>query len=83
MLGSYLERVSPTLGHIVTCVDRDAAKITSLQSGKMPIYEPGLSSLVETNVPVRNDSPFSTDVVDAVDRAEAIFIAVGTPDPRR
>ena len=37
-------------GHIVTCVDRDAAKIDALQGGKIPIYEPGLSSLVETNV---------------------------------
>ena len=65
-------------GHIVTCVDSDAAKIGALQGGKMPIYEPGLSSLVETNVHEERLT-FSTDIVAAVDKAEAVFIAVGTP----
>jgi UDPglucose 6-dehydrogenase len=65
-------------GHIVTCVDRDAAKIGALQGGKMPIYEPGLSGLVETNVREERLT-FSTDISAAVDRAEAVFIAVGTP----
>ena len=65
-------------GHIVTCVDRDAAKIAMLQAGKMPIYEPGLSSLVETNVREERLT-FSTDLAAAVEMAEAVFIAVGTP----
>ena len=65
-------------GHIVTCVDRDAAKIVTLQAGKMPIYEPGLSSLVETNVREERLT-FSTDLAAAVEMAEAVFIAVGTP----
>ncbi len=65
-------------GHVVTCVDKDAAKIAALQGGKMPIYEPGLSSLVETNVREERLT-FSTDTSAAVDRAEAVFIAVGTP----
>ena len=65
-------------GHIVTCVDTDAAKIAALQSGKMPIYEPGLSSLVETNVREERLT-FTTDIAAGVDRAEAVFIAVGTP----
>ena len=65
-------------GHIVTCVDRDAAKIAALEGGKMPIYEPGLSSLVETNVREERLT-FSTDISSVVDRAEAVFIAVGTP----
>jgi UDPglucose 6-dehydrogenase len=65
-------------GHIVTCIDRDAAKIAALQGGKMPIYEPGLSNLVETNVQEERLT-FSTDIAAAVDRAEAVFIAVGTP----
>ena len=65
-------------GHIVTCVDRDAAKIAGLQGGKMPIYEPGLSNLVETNVREERLT-FSTDLAAAVDRTEAVFIAVGTP----
>ena len=44
----------------------------------MPIYEPGLSNLVETNVREERLT-FSTDIAAAVDRAEAVFIAVGTP----
>ena len=65
-------------GHIVTCVDRDEAKIAALQGGKMPIYEPGLSNLVQTNVGEERLT-FSTDLASAVDGAEAVFIAVGTP----
>ena len=65
-------------GHIVTSVDRDTAKIAALQDGKMPIYEPGLSSLVETNVREERLT-FSTDIFAAVHQAEVVFIAVGTP----
>ena len=65
-------------GHDVTCVDSDAAKIAAAQDGKMPIYEPGLSGLVKTNVREERLT-FSTDIATAVDRAEAVFIAVGTP----
>ena len=62
----------------MTCVDKDAAKIAALQAGKMPIYEPGLSNLVETNVREERLT-FSTDLGAAVNRTEAVFIAVGTP----
>jgi UDPglucose 6-dehydrogenase len=65
-------------GHVVTCVDRDASKIAALQGGKMPIYEPGLSNLVENNVREERLT-FSTEFAAAVGRAEAVFIAVGTP----
>ena len=65
-------------GHIVTCVDKDAAKIAAVQGGNMPIYEPSLTVLVETNVREERLT-FSTDIAAAVDRAEAVFIAVGTP----
>jgi UDPglucose 6-dehydrogenase len=65
-------------GHIVTCVDSDAAKIAALRDGNMPIYEPGLAVLVETNVREERLT-FSTDIAAAVDRAEVVFIAVGTP----
>ena len=65
-------------GHIVTCVDRDASKIAALQAGKMPFYEPGLSNLVKANVREERLS-FSTDLAAAVEMAEAVFIAVGTP----
>lgn len=59
-------------------MDKDAAKIAALQAGKMPIYEPGLSNLVETNVREERLT-FSTDLGAAVNRTEAVFIAVGTP----
>ena len=78
----YVGLVSGTcfadFGHSVTCVDMDAAKIAALQNGEMPIYEPGLASLVETNVREERLA-FSTDLGSAVEKAEAVFIAVGTP----
>ena len=68
-------------GHNVTCVDKDAGKIEGLHKGVMPIYEPGLDKLVESNVKAgRLD--FTTDLADAVKAAGAVFIAVGTPSRR-
>jgi UDPglucose 6-dehydrogenase len=68
-------------GHEVVCVDKDAAKIEALENGVMPIFEPGLDQLVARNVEGRRLS-FATDLKSAVDGAEAIFIAVGTPSRR-
>ena len=68
-------------GHDVACVDRDAGKIDALQRGVMPIFEPGLDGLVARNVAGRRLS-FTTDLATAIDGAEAIFIAVGTPSRR-
>jgi UDPglucose 6-dehydrogenase len=68
-------------GHQVTCVDKDAGKIAALQSGKIPIYEPGLDQLVSNNV-AAGRLDFSLDLKDAVAQAEAVFIAVGTPSRR-
>ena len=65
----------------VACVDKDAGKIASLKAGKMPIYEPGLDELVERNAAAGRLS-FTTDLKAAVDGAEAVFIAVGTPSRR-
>ncbi len=65
----------------VICVDKDADKIAGLKSGKMPIYEPGLDTLVENNVRAGRLS-FSTDVPASVTGADAVFIAVGTPSRR-
>lgn len=68
-------------GHVVTCVDMDAAKIERLKQGVMPIYEPGLEDLVESNV--REERLFfTTDAAEAVKDADAVFIAVGTPSRR-
>jgi len=62
----------------VTCVDKDHAKIDMLQKGEMPIYEPGLDTLVEKNAKA-DRLHFTTDLDTAIRNALAIFIAVGTP----
>ncbi len=68
-------------GHDVVCVDKDEGKIEALSGGTMPIFEPGLKDLVERNVRGGRLS-FTTELEPAVGRAEAIFIAVGTPSRR-
>jgi UDPglucose 6-dehydrogenase len=65
-------------GNTVTCVDNDAAKIAKLHEGVMPIYEPGLDTLVEKNAKAGR-LRFSTELAPAVKEALVIFIAVGTP----
>ncbi|MFV2072226.1 MAG: UDP-glucose/GDP-mannose dehydrogenase family protein [Thermoanaerobaculales bacterium] len=62
----------------VTCIDKDEAKIAMLLEGEIPIYEPGLEALVETNAKAGR-LHFSTDLSLAIENALAIFIAVGTP----
>lgn len=78
----YVGLVSGTcladFGLTVVCVDIDRDKIISLNNGKIPIYEPGLDSLVERNVYYKRLT-FTTDIKTAVESAEVIFIAVGTP----
>ena len=68
-------------GHIVTCVDKDAAKIERLKGGSIPIFEPGLQSLVERNI-AAGRLFFATDSGPAIRSADAIFVAVGTPSRR-
>jgi UDPglucose 6-dehydrogenase len=68
-------------GHQVICVDKDAGKIDRLHQGIMPIFEPGLVDLVESNVKAGRLS-FTTDLSDAVKEADTVFIAVGTPSRR-
>jgi UDPglucose 6-dehydrogenase len=68
-------------GHHVTCVDKDKEKIAALERGKIPIYEPGLTELVEHNLR-EGRLTFSADLAEPVREAEAIFIAVGTPSRR-
>ncbi len=69
-------------GHEVVCVDNDVAKITALCQGQIPIYEPGLADLVAKNVS-GGRLRFTADLSEAVPRADAVFIAVGTPSTRR
>src|SRR5690242_19807917 len=65
----------------VTCVDKDEAKIARLLKGEMPIFEPGLDTLVANNVKAGR-LRFTTDLKSAVKDAKAVFIAVGTPSRR-
>ena len=68
-------------GHDVVCIDTDETKIKTLKDGRIPIYEPGLDKLVESNVRAERLS-FTTDAGEAVAQADAVFIAVGTPSRR-
>jgi UDPglucose 6-dehydrogenase len=68
-------------GVSVTCVDKDADKIARLQRCEVPIYEPGLDQLVAVNAAAGRLS-FTTDLRAALDGADAVFIAVGTPSRR-
>jgi len=86
MIGTgYVGLVSGTcfadFGHVVTCIDKDATKIDALNSGQIPIYEPGLQDLVAKNV-AEERLFFTTDPTEAIQSADAVFIAVGTPTRR-
>ncbi|MEM7619444.1 MAG: UDP-glucose/GDP-mannose dehydrogenase family protein [Pseudomonadota bacterium] len=65
-------------GWAVTCVDKDAEKISQLNSGRIPIFEPGLDNLVTTNLQA-NRLKFTLELEEAVSTADVIFLAVGTP----
>jgi UDPglucose 6-dehydrogenase len=65
-------------GNEVICVDIDERKISALQKGEIPIYEPGLEAMVARNVSEGRLS-FTTDLENAIRASRAIFIAVGTP----
>ena len=62
----------------VTCVDVDRSKIEKLNNGVIPIYEPGLDQIVEKNVKAGR-LHFTTEIRSAVETAEVVFLAVGTP----
>src|SRR5579883_2816165 len=65
-------------GWNVTCVERDAAKVKTLNAGDMPIYEPGLDVLVAKNVRAGR-LHFTTELAAVARDADLIFLAVGTP----
>jgi UDPglucose 6-dehydrogenase len=65
-------------GWTVTCVDKDKARIQSLQRGEVPIYEPGLDDLLQRNLAAGRLS-FSAELAAAAEQADLIFLAVGTP----
>ncbi len=66
------------MGNDVLCIDIDAAKVATLKSGEVPIFEPGLEAMVKANNTAGRLN-FSTDVGAGVAHGEIIFIAVGTP----
>ena len=66
------------MGNHVICVDVDEAKVKRLQSGEIPIYEPGLDAVVQANA-VNGRLSFTSQIAAAVKEAVAVFIAVGTP----
>ena len=76
--GASLARI----GHRVTCVDRDGARISGLREGRMPVYEPGLGEMVARGVEAGRLS-FAVALDPAVALADVVFIAVDTPQGRR
>ena len=78
----YVGLVSGTcfaeMGNDVICVDNDKIKIDGLQSGKIPIWEPGLEEMVHRNK-LGGRLTFTTNIKDAVENSDICFIAVGTP----
>jgi UDPglucose 6-dehydrogenase len=66
------------VGHNVICVDNDAAKVKILQSGGIPIYEPGLEELVRKNVAAGRLN-FTSSTAEGVEKSDVVFIAVPTP----
>ena len=81
----YVGLVSGTcfseFGFEVCCVDKDIDKISNLNLGIMPIYEPGLENIVNKNRDAGR-LKFSNDINDYIKNADIIFIAVGTPARR-
>ncbi len=69
------------LGYDIVCVDKDTAKIDDLKKGIVSIYEPGLEDLVQKNIKSGN-LKFTTNLKEALEKTEAVFIAVGTPSRR-
>tara|TARA_Y100000590_G_scaffold323456_1_gene366750 strand:- start:442 stop:1728 length:1287 start_codon:yes stop_codon:yes gene_type:complete len=70
------------LGNKVICVDVDKNKINKLNSGIIPIYEPGLAELVKKNFE-QDRLSFTTDVISSIKSSDIIFICVGTPTKRK
>lgn len=66
------------IGHEVVCTDNDASKLKTLESGRLPIYEPGLDKVIE-KARQKKLLSFSASAADAIKASEAIFICVGTP----
>ena len=87
MIGTgYVGLVSGTcfadIGHTVYCVDKDVTKIEKLNSSQSPIYEPGLDELIKENYKASRLF-FTSNLSEAVNKSDIIFICVGTPNKRK
>ncbi len=65
------------VGHKVTCVDNNSEKINALKDGKIPIFEPGLEDILKS---AKSRIQFTTNLSEGIEKAEVVFIAVGTPE---
>ncbi|MCU0552177.1 MAG: UDP-glucose/GDP-mannose dehydrogenase family protein [Leptolyngbya sp. Prado105] len=66
------------IGHHVICVDNNEAKVKLMQAGQSPIFEPGLSEIMQSSIQ-SGRLEFTTDIAAGVEHGEILFIAVGTP----
>ena len=69
------------LGNNVICIDKDREKLSRLENGDIPIFEPGLSELVRKNLDAGRLS-FSDDLIGSINKSDIVFIAVGTPSAK-
>ena len=77
-VGLVQAAVFSQVGHQVTCMDIDPARIERIQSGDLPFYEPGLSELVQAGI-AQGTLRFTQDTAVAVEASDYLFICVGTP----
>ena len=77
-VGLVQAAVLADLGHEVICCERDRDKLTVLQAGRTPIYEPGLDEIIARNF-AKKRLKYSNDLENAAKFGEVIFICVGTP----
>ena len=69
-------------GFETVCVDKNQSRLTSIQEGKCPFYEPGLDDLLNKHIKSKRFLRFSTNLSEEVNKADVIFITVGTPSRR-
>ena len=77
-VGLVQAAVFSEVGHQVTCMDIDPARIERIKGGDLPFYEPGLNELVQAGM-AQNNLRFTDDAADAVEASDYLFICVGTP----
>ena len=77
-VGLVQAAVFSEVGHKVTCMDIDPARIERIQGGDLPFYEPGLNDLVQAGI-AQNTLCFTDDTAEAVEASDYLFICVGTP----